>query len=126
MLICIYKPNYVYKALNGRSVMESDTVKDVRTRLEGKLQGLSEEEKSFAILICHGIAAGASTNKGVDLGYLDYFMWHSLIPPNRPDYLKIFNNPHTENFEIVYFMKALEFLEKKEIVKRDSNGNYLF
>ena len=96
----------------------------MREKLEGRLDGLSDDEKKFAMLICHGILVGDNEDKTVNLSYLDYFMWSSLIPANRSDYLKDFKKPHNESFEIVYFMKALEHLEKRKVIKRKSNGDY--
>ena len=105
--------------------MEPGAAKTIRKKLDGKLEGLCDSEKMFATLICHGIAAGDPRDETVSLEYLDYFMWSNLIPANRPDYLKDFKKPHNDGFEQVYFIKALEHLEREKIIHKVSNGDYM-
>ena len=103
--------------------MESDKVKELRKKLEGKLNGISDIEKAFAITICVGIVG--EKDKKVSLSYLDYHLWHSLI--NKPCYDHLKNvdlETYNDFFKAVYFIKALEHLEKGNVIKRKSNGDY--
>ena len=103
--------------------MESDRVKRLRKKLEGKLIGLSDIEKAFAITIC--TAFEGETNKKVGLGYIDYHLWHSLI--NKPCYDHLKNvdlTTYNDFFKAVYFVNALNFLEEKNIIERKRDGDY--